>query len=626
MAYLYLDFETYCDLDIKEVGAFKYVSHPSFEVLLASYAVGDGEVVTVTGAEFLAHLPQLAELINSHTWVAHNASFERLVLERYGIECGNNYQDTMTMALSIDLPASLEKVGEALQIANPKKASMGRSLIRYFCTPTGKPARPRNLPHHDKEKWQLFVDYSVADVLALRDVHRILERIAPPETLTEHQVRMLDYKINKRGIAVDQELVENAIKIDEAERATLEARQKELTKLENPNSVAQLKMWLATRGIDAPTLAKGALDRLLAQPLPDDVREVLTIRSLLSLSSVAKYHRLEQMTGADARVRGLFQYWGAHTGRWAGRGVQLHNLPRNDIDIEEAKEIIKSGNADYLNLIYSSPHEVLSQSLRGAFIGDLIVADYSAIEARVLAWLAGEAWQLAVFNGDGQIYEATAARLYNVPLAAVNKDLRRRGKVASLALGYQGAHGALAAMNSDGAIPKEEYSEIINNWRLANPAIVRFWRDVEKAALMALETPGEVQNLRHVRFLAQRDNLYITLPSGRSLTYLSAQVTNGRLSYLGGSKKLARVETYGGRLVENITQAVARDILADAMLALDTAGYALVAHIHDEVVIEKSTAEQSLAEVIAIMCEAPKWAEGLPLAAAGFISKFYTKG
>lgn len=653
-----IDIETYSSVDLARAGVRPYTEAPDFAVLLIAYQMGDGptKIIDLGAGEAAPTLlpPQSSNLITGdiaefqaalfspeYIKTAYNASFERTCLAKhFGRPMPpEEWRCTMVQAATLGLPGTLEQVGAALGLDRQKMAE-GKELIRFFCKPdkNGQRRRPEDYP----EKWETFRRYNVRDVDVETDIRHRLDRYPRPKE--ELAAWAVDQRINDRGIRLDQTLVKQALALDAAYTGQLKRDAKELTGLDNPNSDTQLKRWLAGRGLEVSSLDKEAVAELLDVPMDDTTRRVLRIRQELGKTSVKKYEAMERGLCADGRVHNLLQFYGAgRTGRWAGRLVQVQNLPQNKIpDLAAARELVRSGDFSLLELAFGSPPFVLSQLIRTAFIPSegcrFIICDYSAIEARVLAWLAGEQWVLQEFYGDGLIYEATAAMMFHVPKDDIKKggpraDLRPKGKVATLACGYQGSTGALVQMGAlKAGIPEEDLPGIVSRWRKANKRIVKFWYDVEDAAIRAVR--GERVQLAHgILFSCEADYLFITLPSGRRLAYykpelkVEARFNKLGLTYLGtdSGKKYTRLKSYGGKLVENITQATARDCLRDAMLALEAAGYHIVMHIHDEVVIDHPIGSGSLEEVREIMGRPLTWAPGLPLNAAGFEAEFYMK-
>lgn len=652
-----VDIETYSSVDLTKAGVRPYTEAPDFAVLLIAYQVGDGPTMLIdlaAGREGSPSPPEASDLIPGDledflvmltspnvVKTAYNASFERTCLARhFGRPMPpEQWRCTMVQAATLGLPGTLGQVGAALGL-DQQKMTEGKELIRYFCKPTKDGVR--YLPQDAPEKWETFRRYCVRDVDVETDIRHRLARYPRPQA--ELDAWTLDQRINDRGVRLDPVLVEKALELDAAYTGRLLAEAKAITGLENPNSGAQLSRWLETKGLQVTSLDKKAVPELLAAAPDDSTRRALQLRQELAKTSVKKYEAMRRGLCEDGRVHNILQFYGAgRTGRWAGRLVQVQNLPQNKLpDLAAARQLVRDGEFDLLEMVFGSPPFVLSQLIRTAFIPSegcrFIVCDYSAIEARVLAWLAGEKWVLDVFRGDGLIYEATASQMFHVPKDDIKKggpraDLRPKGKVATLACGYQGSVGALINMGAlESGIPEEELPVIVKHWRKANPHIVRYWYDVEDAAIRAVQ--GEKVALAHgVRFACEGDFLFITLPSGRRLAYYKPELRPEPkfdklgLTYLGtdNAKHYTRLKTYGGKLVENITQATARDCLRDAMAALDAAGYPIVFTVHDEVILDTPVGFGSLEEVREIMGRPVPWAPGLPLDAAGFETDFYMK-
>lgn len=654
-----VDIETYSSVDLTKSGVRPYTEAPDFAILLIAYQVGDGPTMLIDlaagGEGEPSLLPPVASdlipgdledflvMLTSPNVIktAYNASFERTCLARhFGRPMPpEQWRCTMVQAATLGLPGTLGQVGAALGL-DQQKMTEGKELIRYFCKPTKDGTR--HLPQDAPEKWETFRRYCVRDVDVETDIRRRLARFPIPQA--ELDAWCLDQRINDRGVRLDPLLVEKAIDLDTAYTGRLVAVAKAVTGLENPKSNAQFKRWLEARGLEVTSLDKKAVPELLAAAPDDSTRQALRLHQELSKTSVKKYEAMRRGLCCDGRVHNLLQFYGAaRTGRWSGRLVQAQNLPQNTLpDLAAARRLVRDGEFELLEMAFGSPSFLLSQLIRTAFIPSencrFIVCDYSAIEARVLAWLASEKWVLDEFRGDGLIYEATASQMFHVPKDDIKKggprdDLRPKGKVATLACGYQGGVGALINMGAlDSGIPEEELPVIVKHWRKANPHIVRYWYDVEDAAIRAVQ--GEKAALRHgVRFACEGDFLFITLPSGRRLAYYKPELRPepkfDKLgpTYLGtdNAKHYTRLKTYGGKLVENITQATARDCLRDAMAALEAAGYRIVFTVHDEVILDTPVGFGSLEEVREIMGRPVPWAPGLPLNAAGFETSFYMK-
>ena len=644
MPILSIDIETYSDVDLSKCGVYAYSDSPNFEILLFAYAF-DEEPTQIVDLACGERLPErvLAALENPEiTKAAFNAQFERTCISKYLEQrlTPSGWQCTAVQSAMLALPLSLDSVGEVLDIQR-KKLKEGADLVRFFsmpCKPTkSNGGRTRNRPEDAPEKWERFKTYCIRDVDAEREIRQKLWKFPIPES--EMELYRMDQEINDRGILVDQQLVENAVLCDNQYRQMVTARAYELTGLSNPNSPVQIKGWLAEHGVEAEKLDKKTVKGLISET-DGEVLEVLKLRLLMAKTSVKKYEAIERSVCSDGRVHGLLQFYGANrTGRWAGRLVQVQNLPQNHIpDLELARSLVKGQRFEDLDLLYDSTPEVLSELIRTAFVPKpgcrFIVADFSAIEARVLAWFAGEQWRLDTFVEGGDIYCASASKMFGVPVVkhGVNGHLRKKGKIAELALGYGGAVGALTSMGAlDMGMQEEELQPLVSQWRNSNPHITKFWWDVDAAAVKAVkERMGVV--LGNLCFTYRSGILFVTLPSGRKLSYIKPRMTQNRfgresLSYegVGESKKWMRIETYGPKLVENIVQATARDLLALAMLRLRNQGFDIVMHIHDEAVLEVPDGVSGVEEICQIMSEQPDWAAGLPLRADGYECAFYKK-
>jgi len=640
---LSIDIETYSPEDLKTAGVYKYASHPEFKILLFAYAFDDEpvEVVDIEQGEELPDSVAYALTNKEILKTSFNALFERVCISYfYKVSLGaEQWECTMILSAMVGLPLSLDMVASVLKLKQQK--AEGRSLIRYFCNPSadGK----RNLPFSDIFKWQSFKEYCRQDVEVERAIRNKLNYLELIDS--EKQLYILDQQINDRGVKVDTSFIANAIKIDSKYKEGLTEEITDITDLSNPNSVQQLKEWLSEElGEPVESLTKDAVSKLLKALPSEEVIRVLQIRQESSKTSVKKYAAMEAAVCTDDRIRGLLQFYGANrTGRWAGRLVQVQNLPQNHLpDLDLARQIVADGDGDLLAMLYGNVPDTLSQLVRTAFIPEdghtFIVADFSAIEARVIAWLAGEKWRLDVFNSHGKIYEASASKMFHVPIESVTKgsDLRQKGKVSELALGYQGGVGALEKMGAAKmGLSPEELPELVDAWRKANPAIVRLWADIDAAAKRAVKD-GIVETVqRGIKIEKRGSVLYIFLPSGRRLSYFRARMGTNRFGsesvvYEGmnqTTKKWETVETYGGKLVENIVQAIARDCLAYAMLELNRWDYKIVMHVHDEVIIEAPISEgaMSLDQALTTMSQPIPWAPGLPLRADGYITNYYRK-
>lgn len=641
---LSIDIETYSSVDLIKSGVYAYVDSADFTILLFAYAYDeeDTRIVDLACGEEIPDDIVNALSDNSVIKSAFNAAFERICLSKYlGIKLyPESWKCTSVQASILSLPHSLGAVGEVLNIEK-KKLKEGSDLIRYFCMPCkaskSNGGRTRNLPVHDKEKWEAFKSYCIRDVDAERQIRNKLRNYPIPES--ELELYCLDQKINDGGVLVDLELVSKAVECDLMYKQYLTARAYELTGLENPNSVSQVKDWLLERGLDIKSLNKKTVKDLIDET-DGSILEVLKLRLLMAKTSIKKYEAIERSVSSDSRVHGLLQFYGANrTGRWAGRLVQVQNLPQNHIpDLELARVLVKSGRFEDLELLYDSVPGILSELIRTAFIPKpgcrFIVVDFSAIEARLLAWFSDEKWRLEVFANHGKIYEASASAMFNVPIEEIDKasPLRQKGKIAELALGYGGSVGALTSMGAlDMGLTEEELPQLVTQWRNANPHITRFWWDIDEAAIKAVKGKCETA-ANKVRFNCTSGILFVTLPSGRKLSYIKPRIEVNKfgregLTYegIGENKKWMRIDTYGPKLTENIVQATSRDLLALAMLRLNEAGFDIVMHVHDEVVLEVPFGESSVNEICKIMSLAPDWAQDLPLRADGYECDFYKK-
>ena len=644
MKTLAIDIETYSDLDLSKLGVYAYCDSDSFEILLFAYAFDDEEVkiIDLKNNEKIPQVVLDALFDESIIKTAFNAAFERVCISKYLNKelSPRAWKCSAVQAASLSLPPSLEGVGKVLNIDN-KKLKEGKDLIKYFSQPC-KPSvsnnfRTRNLPHHAPDKWELFKKYCIRDVDAERDIRDKLSKF--PLCEDEMKLYVIDQEINDRGILVDSQLVENAIICDDKYKEILRKRAYEISKLNNINSIKQIKNWLYDRGIETESLDKESVRNLIKES-DGEVEELLKIRLLTSKTSTKKYEAIKRSMCSDKRVRGLFQFYGAsRTGRWAGRLVQVQNLPQNHmVDIDLARNLLKAGKFDHIESLYDFISDVLSQLIRTAFIPkdgyEFIVADFSAIEARVLAWIASENWRLDVFRSHGKIYEASAAAMFNVDIDEITKgsSLRQKGKIAELALGYGGSKGALISMGAlDMGLDEDELLILVDKWRRTNPNIVKFWWDVDKAAKKAIKEQREV-TLGKITFNYRSGILFITLPSGRKLSYIRPRLKVNKfgregLVYegMGSNKKWTTIETYGPKLVENIVQAISRDLLACALVNLRDRGFDVVMHVHDEVVVEVKEGRSGVEEVCDIMTRVPSWAKGLPLGAEGYKCRFYRK-
>lgn len=656
-----IDVESYSGNDLGKCGVYKYVQHPDFDILLFGYAVdgGDVRVVDLASGETLTEEVLAALSDETVTKWAFNSNFERVCLSewlrRNHPEHFRSYNDegdtagdyldphgwkcSMVWSAYMGLPLSLAGAGAVLGLEE-QKLKEGKDLIRYFCVPCkatkANGGRTRNLPEHDREKWKRFKFYNQRDVEVEMSIQEKLRNFPVPDFVWKEF--WLDQEINDRGILLDMDLVENAILLDGISNDKLSDSMKEITGLENPNSVAQMKQWLSSRGVETESLGKKDAARMIAdRDMDEEVTEALKLRLRLAKSSVKKYQAMRNAVCRDGRARGMFQFYGANrSGRWAGRIIQLQNLPQNHMeDLEQARGLVKNGDYKALSMLYDSVPNALSELIRTAFVsGDgnkLCVADFSAIEARVLSWLAGERWRMEVFVNNGDIYCASASAMFGVPVEkhGRNAELRQKGKIAELALGYGGSVGALKSMGAlEMGLAEEELQPLVDSWRTANPNIVRFWWDVDRAVKKAVKQ-REPSVLRGIRFECRSGMLFITLPSGRRLSYVKPRIGENRfgtesVTYegVGGTKKWERIESYGPKFVENIVQAISRDILCYAMRTLSHCR--ICAHVHDELIIE-CRKDISLEAICEQMGRTPPWSEGLVLRADGYETRFYKK-
>lgn len=645
MQTLSIDLETYSDQPLAKTGVYRYVESPDFEILLFAYSVDGAPVQQIDlacGEKIPSEILCALEDDKVTKW-AFNANFERICLSRFlGYPTGDylepdSWKCSMVWAAYMGLPLSLEGAGAVLGLEKQKLAE-GKDLIKYFCQPCAPTKsngqRTRNLPKHSPDKWLAFKKYNIRDVETEMSIQARLLKYPVPDSVWEEY--HLDQEINDRGVGLDMELVRQAIQMDGRSRSELTQAMKELTSLDNPNSVQQMKQWLADNGVETDTLGKKAVAELL-KTAPQQLQKVLTLRQQLAKSSVKKYQAMETAVCADGRARGMFQFYGANrTGRWAGRIIQMQNLPQNHLDdLTEARGLVRAGGFDALEMLYEDVPDTLSQLIRTAFVPQgnrkFIVADFSAIEARVIAWLAGEKWRQDVFAEGKDIYCASASQMFGVPVEkhGVNGHLRQKGKIAELALGYGGSVGALKAMGAlEMGLSEDELPALVSAWRQANPKIVQFWWAVDHAVMDAV-TRKTTTKTHGIIFSARNGMLFITLPSGRSLAYVKPKIGENRfggdcITYegVGGTKKWERIDSYGPKFVENIVQATSRDILCYAMKTLRCCS--IVMHIHDEVVIEADR-RMSLQAVCDQMGRTPPWANGLQLRADGYETDFYKK-
>ena len=661
MKTIHIDLECYSGNDLGKCGVYKYVQHPDFDILLFGYAVdgGDVRVVDLASGETLPEEVLAALSDETVTKWAFNSNFERVCLSEWlrrnhpeyfssysvpGDTVGDyldprGWKCSMVWSAYMGLPLSLAGAGAVLGLEE-QKLKEGKDLIRYFCVPCkatkANGGRTRNLPEHDREKWERFRSYNQRDVEAEMSIQEKLRNFPVPDFVWEEF--WLDQEINDRGILLDMDFAENAILLDGISKDKLSDSMKEITGLENPNSVAQMKQWLSSRGVETETLGKKDAARMIAdRDMDEEVAEALKLRLQLAKSSVKKYQAMRNAVCRDGRARGMFQFYGANrSGRWAGRIIQLQNLPQNHMeDLEQARGLVKNGDYEALSMLYDSVPNVLSELIRTAFVAaggkKFCVADFSSIEARALSWLAGERWRMDVFVKNGDIYCASASAMFGVPVEkhGRNAELRQKGKIAELALGYGGSVGALKSMGAlEMGLAEEELQPLVDSWRTANPNIVRFWWDVDRAVKKAVKQ-REPSVLRGIRFECRSGMLFITLPSGRRLSYVKPRIGENRfggesVTYegVGGTKKWERIESYGPKFVENIVQAISRDILCYAMRTLSHCR--ICAHVHDELIIE-CRKDASLEAICEQMGRTPPWAEGLVLRADGYETRFYKK-
>lgn len=651
MTVLQIDIETFSSVDLLKSGVYRYAEAPDFEILLFAFAFDDDPVQVIDLTDFEEIPKDVMDALRLDVIkTAFNANFERTCI---GKQLGF-YQDpkfwrcTAVHALALGLPGNLDGVAKVLNLEAQKDAR-GKNLIKYFsvpCKPTkANGQRTRNYPYHDPEKWRQYKEYNLQDVVVEREVRRKIERFPVPAH--EWELWALDQRINDRGVRLDPVLFNQAIKCNDQYVARLEQEARELTGLDNPNSLAQLKEWLLDQGLDASGgITKETLPGLLEEAPNEEAKRALQLRQEMSKTSVDKYNAMERSMCEDERARGLLQFCGANrTWRWAGRLIQVQNLPQNKIkDLALAREILRSGDFELLEMLFGAPPFVLSQLIRTAFIPSegrrFIVADFSAIEARVVAWLADEQWVLDVFKGHGKIYEATASQMFKVSFETIakghsNYELRAKGKVATLACGYQGGVNALITMGAlKSGIPEEELQGLVDQWREANPNIVKLWYKVEKAAVKAVKEKTTVRVAHGVQYRYKSGILFADLPSGRSLAYMNARIkpdpnfNKDGLVFDGMDqvkKKWMSHRTYGGRLVENLVQAISRDCLAVSMMRVDAEGFEIDMHVHDELIADVEIGRGSVEELTEIMGRPIDWAPGLPLSAAGYECDFYQK-
>ncbi len=641
MKVISIDIETYSSVDLKKSGVYKYCEAEDFEILLFGYSVDGGEVHVVDLAMGGVIPKEISDALSDDavTKWAYNAQFERICLSKFlGVHLpANSWRCTLVWAATLGLPLSLVGVGAVLGLEK-QKMSEGKDLIRYFCVPgTQKDGQKiRHYPKDNLEKWQKFKEYNKRDVEVEMAIQRRLVKF--PVSENEWQNYILDQVINDRGILLDMQMVREAIKCDITLRAEQMSEAREITGLENPNSVSQLKAWLNEQGIEAESLSKAAVENMLLDA-PENVASMLELRKQLAKSSVKKYNAMENAVCSDDRARGLIQFYGANrTGRYAGRLIQVQNLPQNHLkDLDNARNLLKRGKYKEIEALYDFVSIVLSELIRTAFIPkeghSFFVADFAAIEARVIAHLAGETWRQKIFADGGDIYCASASKMFHVPVEknGVNAHLRQKGKIAELALGYGGSVGALKAMGAlSMGLDETELKPLVDAWRKANKNIVKLWWDIDAAVKDCVKT-REGKETHGIRIFYQSGIMFIVLPSGRKLAYVKPRLGENKfggesVTYegVGATKKWERIESYGPKFVENIVQAISRDILAEAMMRLSKKGYSIVMHVHDEVVIEGNK-DCSLEDICTVMGQTPAWAKGLLLRADGYVCDFYRK-
>nr|DAT74921.1 MAG TPA: DNA polymerase I [Caudoviricetes sp.] len=644
MRKLSIDIETYSDIDLIKCGVYRYADSPNFEILLFAYSIDDGDISIIDFTQGEKMPPVIRAALTSPDVIktAYNAQFERVCLCKHlGIHLdAAQWYCTAVQAAELSLPSSLADVGTVLGLER-QKMTEGKDLIKYFCVPCAPTktngGRTRNLPRHAPDKWELFKKYCMRDVDVERQIAEKLRNY--PISESEHDLYVLDQQINDRGVLVDQQLAEQAIIMNRTQTAIATEEAYKLTGLENPNSVAQLKDWLASKGIHTEELSKKTV-QALSNETDGDIQKVLLLRLLMAKTSVKKYEAVTRSVCSDGRVHGMMRFYGANrTGRWAGSILQPQNLPQNHLsDLSLARDVVKSGDFEFLSMLYRNVPNVLSELIRTVLVpkqgSRFVVADFSAIEARVLAWLADESWRLDTFRAGGDIYCASASKMFGVPVVkhGENGHLRQKGKVAELACGYGGSVGALKAMGAlEMGIPEQELQGIIDDWRSANPNIISLWNDVGNAAMKVIKEKSYAK-VGSLGFIYKSGIMFVKLPSGRCLSYVKPKIGTNRfggesITYMGinQAKKWDRLETFGGKLVENITQAIARDLLASAMLNVTAAGYNIVFHVHDEIIAEVPEGQGSVEEMCDLMARNPSWAGGLPLNADGYECEYYRK-
>lgn len=647
-----VDIETFSSIDLTKSGVYKYTEAPDFDILLIGYSFDDEEEVTVIDT-FSIDPGKMTEFMdalhNPHiVKTAFNANFERTCLAKWTERemPPEMWRDTMILALELGLPRSLADVGMALGLPEDKlKDPQGKALINFFskpCKPTkANRQRTRNLPEHDPAKWELYKKYNRQDVVTEKEIWKILSGFGTIKS--EWELWDLDQRMNDHGVRLDVPMIEKIVEYDAQRQEELKAEASELTGLSNPNSPSQLKEWLEGKGEKMTSLTKDTIAEALSRELDPDVRRVLEIRSALGKTSVAKYSTMLEAVNEDGRLRGILQFYGANrSGRWAGKLVQTHNLARNTLpDLDLARELVKEGDFDTVQTLFGETSFIFSELVRTAFIPSegcrFVVSDFSAIEARVISWISGEEWRLDAFRAGKDIYCESASQMYHCKVVkhGENGELRQKGKIAELALGYQGGVGAMKQMDKGGSIPEEEMQGIVDQWRMANPKVVKLWKTCEMAAKTSIEEKRTVKIRCGIAFRYIQGNLFITLPNGRHLCYWGARLEEdprgwgSKIIYMGvnqTTKQWGDVETYGGKLVENIVQATARDCLAEVMKRVSSLGYQIVMHVHDEIIVDVPNEDKDApAKITAIMGEPISWAPGLPLRGDTYETDFYKK-
>ena len=647
-----VDIETFSSIDLTKSGVYKYTEAPDFDILLIGYSFDDEEEVTVIDTFSIdpAKMTEFTKALNDPRIIktAFNANFERTCLAKWTEHemPPEQWRDTMILALELGLPRSLADVGIALGLPEDKlKDPQGKALINFFSKPCkatkANGGRTRNLPEHDPAKWELYKKYNRQDVVTEKEIWKILSGFGTIKS--EWELWDLDQRMNDHGVRLDVPMIEKIVDFDNKRQAELKEEAQELTGLENPNSLAQLKGWLSAAGVEMTSITKDTIAAKLQEDLPDEVRRALEIRQALGKTSVAKYSTMLDAVSDDGRLRGILQFYGANrSGRWSGKLVQTHNLARNTLpDLDLVRELVSEGDFDTVQTLFGETSFIFSELVRTAFIPSegcrFVVSDFSAIEARVISWISGEEWRLEAFRAGKDIYCESASQMYHckVEKHGENGELRQKGKIAELALGYQGGVGAMKQMDKGGSIPEEEMQDIVDQWRLANPKVVKLWKTCEMAAKTSIEEKRTVKIRCGIAFRYIQGNLFITLPNGRHLCYWGARLEEdprgwgSKIIYMGvnqTTKQWGKVETYGGKLVENIVQATARDCLAEVMKRVSSLGYQIVMHVHDEIIVDVPNEDKTAPDKItAIMGEPISWALDLPLKGETYETSFYKK-